>query len=249
MTWIVRRVLWFAVAYTIVIVVHEAAHALVARALGLEAILFHFWVNVDAANQATIGQRAAFGVAGPLSSLLLGLVVWRAYRGATDTPTALPLLYVAAHGVSNFSGNLMSAAFVGDFSNVATWIGLPMIVRYIVSAAGALVTAAVLFRAGRELARLAPPGAGSAAAIAGVLFPALVGTGLIILVNQPIPLPGFAGARLAESTFWIFAAAGSFTAGAVSNGTDEMLRLRRLDVAVAVMVLAIVRVMTRGITL
>ena len=38
----VRRVLWFATAYTIVIIVHEGAHAITAYGLGLEATLFNF---------------------------------------------------------------------------------------------------------------------------------------------------------------------------------------------------------------
>ena len=250
MMWIVRRVLWFAVAYSIVTVVHEGAHAFVARALGLEATLFNFWVNVDPTHQATTGQRAAFGVAGPLSSLIVGLVSWAGYRTATGTAAALPLLYLAAHGITNFFGNLMSAAFVGDFSNVASWIGLSRTIRYIVSAGGALTVAAVLFRAGRELARLAPAPAGRAlTAIGGVLVPALAGTGLIILVNQPTPLPGFAAARMAEGAFWIFAAAGSLTPVSVSNRTDDMLRLQALDVVLASMVIVVIRLMIRGIPL
>jgi hypothetical protein len=55
-----RRALWFATAYTIVIIVHEGAHAITAYDFGLETTLFNFWVNIDPANQATIGQRAAY---------------------------------------------------------------------------------------------------------------------------------------------------------------------------------------------
>src|SRR5262245_40002874 len=109
-----RRILWFATAYTIVIIVHEGAHAVTAGAFGLEPTLYHFWVDFDA-DHASAWQRAATGLAGPLSSLIVGVAAWLAYRVRPATsPAALPLLFLAACGVSNFFGNMMSTAFIGD---------------------------------------------------------------------------------------------------------------------------------------
>ena len=100
----------------------------------------------------------------------------------------------------------MSAAFIGDLSTVGVSMAVPMGVRY--SAAAALVTVSVLYVAGGEVTRwTAPQASRAAAALAGVLLPAAIGTALIILVNQPIPLAGFATARIGEGAFWIFAAA------------------------------------------
>jgi hypothetical protein len=247
---VTRRIIWFATAYTIVVIVHEGSHAVTAYALGLEATLYNFWVNIDPTNQATIGQKAAFGVAGPASSLVVGIVAGLAYRRFRWSTAALPLLYLVAHGVSNFSGNLMSAAFIGDFSNVAVWTRLAMGLRYTVSAAGALATAAVLYLAGRELARwTAPQGSRSAVAFAGVVVPAAIGTALIVVGNQPIPLPHFAAARIGEAGFWVFAAAGAFMApmpGARDSARDE---LRTHDIAIALLVFAVVRMLAFGIRL
>jgi hypothetical protein len=244
---VTRRILWFATAYTIVIIVHEAAHAFAANAVGLNAELFHFWANIDPTNQASAFQRAAFGSAGPCSSLVLGVAAWLVYRRVPRTRAGLPLVFLAASGVSNFFGNLMSAAFVGDFSNVARWLNLPMTARYAMSATGAIVTALVLFAAGRQLARWTKPGSRLSVAATAVLVPAAIGTGLIILINQPVPLPGFAGARLGEGAVWIFAAAGAFTAGPAPAPDESSLRLNRYDIAIAVIVIGIVRVLTRGI--
>ena len=41
----------------------------------------------------------------------------------------------------------------------------------------------------------------AAAAFAAVVLPAAIGTALIILVNQPTPLPGFVVARIGEGAF------------------------------------------------
>jgi len=144
----------------------------------------------------------------------------------------------------------MSAAFIGDFSTVAVWMGVPMGVRYAMSAAGALVTVSVLYVAGGELTRwTAPQASRAAAALAGVLLPAAIGTALIILVNQPIPLPGFATARIGEGAFWIFAAAGAFTAPMRATPDYGNVELHWQDIAIAVLMIAVVRIMVIGIPL
>jgi len=245
-----RRVLWYALAYTIVIIVHEAAHAATARAFGLEPTLYHFWVDFDG-DKATAWQRAAIGLAGPVSSLAVGVAAWVACCGsAPGSLGAMPLLFLAACGVSNFFGNMMSAAFVGDFSNAANWLGLPMAVRYALSAAGAVVTASVLFVAGRALARSSSGDSNRSSRIAleTVVLPVIIGTAIIIVINQPTPIPGFAAARAGEAAFWVFGIAGIFTAPP-SAAVNSRQRLVWSDGALAVLVLAVVRIMALGIPL
>ena len=55
--WVLRMILWFVTSYTIIIIVHERAHAVVAYAFGLNPTLFQFWVNFDF-DRATLSQRA-----------------------------------------------------------------------------------------------------------------------------------------------------------------------------------------------
>src|SRR5262245_51434658 len=162
----------------------------------------------------------------------------------------MPLLFLAASGVSNFFGNMMSTAFVGDFSNAARWLDLPMAVRYSLSATGAVVAASVLFMTGRQLARWSSPQASRAAAVLeAVVLPVLVGTAIIIVINQPNPIPGFAAARAGEGAFWIFAAAGTLTAVRSTVTDHGSLQLHWRDGAVAMLVLAVVRIMAFGIPL
>src|SRR5438094_843540 len=116
--WLLRPVVWFPTAYTIVIILHEASHAIAAVALGFPSTLFNFWVDHNFAG-ATAAQRAVVGAAGPTVSLMFGFACWLVYRKVKNSRAGLPFLYLAASGVTNFFGNLMSAAFVGDFSNAA----------------------------------------------------------------------------------------------------------------------------------
>ena len=54
---VIRQTLWYATAYTIVVIVHEGSHALAAHALRLEGTLYHFWATIDPASRATIDHE------------------------------------------------------------------------------------------------------------------------------------------------------------------------------------------------
>jgi hypothetical protein len=107
--WLLRIVLWFPTAYTIVIIAHEGAHAASAVALGFPSTLFNFWVDHEFTG-ATVGQRAIVFAAGPVASLVLGVVAAIGYHVVRRPAARVPLLLLATNGVSNFCGNLVEAA-------------------------------------------------------------------------------------------------------------------------------------------
>jgi hypothetical protein len=109
-----RPVILLAATYLINGIVHESAHALMAYALNVPFTLFHFAVDL-ARDRGTLMERAAIGVAGPLCSLIIGLICWLFYKRVRGSRSELVLLYLAVFGVGTFFGNLMSTAFVGDF--------------------------------------------------------------------------------------------------------------------------------------
>ena len=247
--WIFRPILWFTTAATIHIILHESAHALMAFALGVPNTLYQYWVDW-APNAATDAQEAVIRAWGPTFSLIAGLVFWLVYRRKSRTAAGLPLLYLAAIGVAMFFGNLVSAAFVGDFSGVARWLKLPMTARYALSAVGASGTAAIMFWLGRELRQWIPDKAGRAFGVAAVVvLPVLAGTGLIILINQPVPAAlSFTTARISEQVFAIFTVIGAAT-GARPTAEGRSFRLRWIDGTCLLTAALIVRVMVLGIHL
>jgi len=123
-----------------------------------------------------------------------------------------------------------------------------MAVRYVVSALGAVVVALVLFVSGRELRRWMPAWWPRWRAFAGLVLPVAIGTGVVILINQPVDIPGFAAARAGEAVMWLFAAAGAAfaTAPAADAGISKV---SWLDVGIAGMVLVIVRLLVPGVPL
>ena len=250
-TWMIRPVVWYATAYMIIIILHEAAHATTAVWLGFPSTLFNFWVNYDSA-RGTTGEQAAVGIAGPTASLLAGLVCWFIYRRVKNSMAGLPLLYLASSGVANFFGNLMSAAFIGDFSNAAVGLGLSPTVRYEAAFIGAVAVLAIYFVTGRELRQWTPPHVGNIGAALGlVVVPALVGTALVTIVNQPTPMgsAAFLSARAGEASLWLVGALAGLLTRPRTTGSGPRVHVHWIDGAAALAVFLAVKVMARGILL
>jgi hypothetical protein len=159
--------------------------------------------------------------------------------------------YLAACGVTNFFGNLTSAAFVGDFSGAAVVLGLSPTIRYVASFAGAICVAALLFAIGRELTQSAPGGVGRFDAVLGLIAaPALIGTAFVIMINQPTPMgPAFVTSRAGEGAFWLFATLGALTTPHRPSADDSYWSIRLADSAVAIVAILAVRIMATGILL
>jgi len=250
MIWFLRVVLWFPTAYTIVIIAHEGAHAVSAVALGFPSTLFNFWVDHEFTG-ATVMQRAIVFAAGPVASLALGVVAAIGYRVVRRPAAGVPLLLLAANGVSNFFGNLMSAAFIGDFSNAAQAMGLPVPLRYGIALLGVIGVCVTVFMAGRELRRWTSPGTGRLIAAAGTtIAPMVLGTLFVILINQPTPMgASFASGRWSEGTFWIVGAIGAFFATARTTHEPNPTKVLFIDVLMLVVTTGVVRLMSTGIAI
>jgi hypothetical protein len=246
--WIVRPIVWFATGSIATTILHEVAHACTAYALGVRSTLFNYWANIQYTPVQADGHLLPLiRVAGPLVCLLAGTASWLAYKRARGSALELPLLYLSVFGIATFFGNLMSTAFVGDFSGAAAELGLTMSVRYTIAVIGAFCLAAVHAWAGRELIRLVPAHVGRGAGILGlVAAPVVLGTAAVILVNQPMA-GTFAITRVAEAGFWLFAAIGALLAERHSGTPRGSLALRWSDGAAALLAGLVVRLMVPGI--
>lgn len=248
--WIVRPSLWFTTAALATTVLHELTHALVAYSLAVPSTLYNYSVELDLTPaHAGTNARAIIGAAGPTICLVLGALAWLAYRRARDAGAALPLLYFAVFGLGTFFGNLMSTAFVGDFSSVAIALQLPAGVRLAISLFGLLAVAALHYWAGRELTGWIPAGVGRAIGVIGiVVVPALLGTVLIIAVSQPMS-GTTTSARIAESAFWLFAVTGAIFARPDSRARRAARPAGWIDAAALLIVVLAVRLLARGVPL
>ena len=245
--WGLRPIVLFATAHMIIGILHELTHALTAYALRIPSTLFHFAVILDR-TQGTNNQRAVIGVAGPLFALVIGLLSWGAYIRARDSRLGLLLLYLVMFGVGTFFGNLMSTAFVGDFSRLALTLQLPMTVRYSASVAGMVLLCGLSVLIGMELRRWTPVGVSTARAMVGIIaIPAILGTAILVLLFLPLP-SAFAYGRIAESLFWIPAAVGTLVSRKRPTENERNLQLGWTDVALLLATAFVVRILVGGIT-
>ena len=209
------------------------------------SVLFHLYVHIDRAD-GTLSQRAVIGLAGPLFCLIVGLVCWFAYWKSVGTRVRLWLLYLGWFGVATLLGNLISTPFVGDFSALAQAMQLRMSVRFGASITGAVLLCGLAFFVGRELRQFAPPEAGAVKALTGmILVPVIVGTAAAMVIFLPMPA-AFAVGRVAESSFWIFAALGTL----LSRKRFQHVPSQRPswgDVVLLLFAVAVVRLMVHGI--
>ena len=244
--WVLRPIVLFAAAYTIIGILHELLHALTAYVLRVPFTIFHLYVHLEPGD-GDFNRVAVIRAAGPTFCLFLGLACWLAYKKANGSRAALPLLYIAWFGVVTFFGNAMGTAAVGDFSSLAITFGLPMSVRYAVAVVGLLTICGLSFFMGSELRRWAPEGVSSVTAMIGmIVLPVVAGTLLALLIFMPMPWD-WVLARLGESAFWIFAALGTFVSRKRSADSTRDLGLHWPDLALLLTAVVVARVMAIGI--
>ena len=245
-----RPILWFPVASIAMTTIHECAHAAVAFAMGVRLTLYSYYADLDMTpEQAVSSIPVIVRAAGPAFCLIVGMLSWLALARVRNPRLRLPLLYFAVFGIGTFFGNLMSIAFVGDFSAIADALALPMTLRYVIAGAGLVSLIAIHIWVGRRLLGLVPATVGRmAGTLAVIVVPALLGTAAVVLVNQPMPA-SFSSARAAEASFWLFAAAGAIGTNRLKCHEPGVLEFTWADGIAAVLAAVIVRVMAHGIPL
>jgi hypothetical protein len=247
MTVPLRTTLLFFTGYALNTEAHEAAHALMAYSLGIRSTLFHYYVD-PAFTSVDSMPRVLVAMAGPVFSLVFGLLCWLIYRKIRRLPSKLSWLYLAIFGISIFLGNLFSASYAGDLGTAATILNIAPTVRLLISITGLILSSIFLYNMGQELVKWAPHGSGRTMAMVHmVLLPAVLGTAVVILAFLPLP-PEFIVGWIATTAFWLFAAGGAYLASAIATPGGD-LRTRPLEYVAAAVVLAMVRILVVGVNL
>jgi hypothetical protein len=216
----------------------------------VRSTLFGYFVDLDFTDQQRHSTLPAIiGVAGPTFCLALGIVSWWVFRHRRGSAAELPLLYLSAFGVATFFGNMMSMSFVGDFSRVASELRLPMAARYGGTAIGALGVVGIHIWLGRQLVHWVPANVGRLGVALGiVVLPVLLGTAAVILVYQPMPR-AFAGARVGEAAFALFAVIGALMAPRDSRDVRQPLGIQWADGAAVLLIVVVARLIATGFPL
>lgn len=244
-----RPTLLLVAAFALNVTPHEAVHAGVAYLLGFNSTLFQMWVNPDAATASAI-QVAAIAVAGPVFSLLLGVITWLLYKWRySGKPPGLIFLMLAVNGIYAFLGPLVGAAFGGDFNVALKSLGASRAIQAMASIAGLLLLPTFMFFMGKELSRWAPPSYCRAKTVlCTTCAPWFIGTLLILLVYWPLP-KFLIGPTLIGSVFWFFAVLGASFSFSKTRPAHATPSVTGSDLAVIIFALIMVRMLVHGLQL
>jgi hypothetical protein len=244
-----RPTLLFVVAFALNASPHEAAHALTSYFLGLNSTLFQMWVDPDVAS-ATPMQLAVIALAGPIFSLLLGLISWMLYRKTyNDKPAGLFWLMLTMVGIYSFLGPTAGAAIGGDIANAFRFLSISKSVQYAVAAMGSILLPVFMFFIGKELSGWMPPNFGrTKTVLCTTAAPWLIGPFLIVLLYWPLPR-FLVASTFTGSLFWVFAVIGAAVRASRVQGAERNWSLTRFDLVVTAVAVAMVRVLAQGIRL
>ena len=138
---------------------HETGHGLMAQALGFSPKIYAFFEDNPT---GTIHQNLAILAAGPIASLILGLLFRAWYRStpAGYTFGRLMLFWMAWLGIMQFVNYIIVTPWLtaGDTAQIADLLHAPVWVRYVVSAIGWIVLFPLTKPAAHDMLALAPQG-------------------------------------------------------------------------------------------
>jgi asparagine N-glycosylation enzyme membrane subunit Stt3 len=237
----------FLAAFAFNISPHEAVHAIVAYVLGFNSTLFQMWVNPEAA-EASSSQVAAIAGAGPIFSLVIGVIGCLAYLRYKRRPSGLFFVMFGLVGIYSFLGPTAVAGFGGDFHTALQAAGVSKGIQYAASIGGIVLLATFMFLMGRELSLWAPPELGRVkTVICTTLAPWLIGTILVLLIYWP--LPGFlVSSSISGSVFWVFAVIGAaLAAERTTRERSWIVPILRSDLIITGLAVGMVRVLAHGI--
>jgi hypothetical protein len=183
----------FVLAFCVTTMLHEFAHGFVSLALGGRAVVYTTYVRHG---PLAPRQRALTSAAGPLTSLLQGVVAVLALPESGPATVRLFVLWLALHGFVNFFGYLITAPFepTADVGKILGIVGGGRRTAFGILAIGLAANIAIGVLSARSLLELAPgqdslsPGvARSLHMLLIAVAPWIVGAFVVTFVRRPAP--------------------------------------------------------------
>jgi hypothetical protein len=148
----VNATMCYILAFLCTTILHELAHAIAGLRLGSEPVLYHNYVQHLHMEELTSSQIISIALAGPLTSLLQGLIAAGFFlkirsRGLPQ----LLLLWISVLGFTNFLGYVMTGPFfkAGDIGKAYALSGTGIAVQIILAILAALALLLVANRMSR----------------------------------------------------------------------------------------------------
>ncbi len=139
---ILNAAILYVIAFLLTTIFHELGHALAGAHFGSQPVLHHNYVDYHAINQLPAIKKVYIALAGPLVSLLQGILAgWLFLKIKKQTLSKLFLLWFSILGLANFFGYLMTGPIFqeGDIGKVYQLLHTPFILQIIIAVAGAVI--------------------------------------------------------------------------------------------------------------
>ena len=261
-SWTLRHVLTanatisFVLASMVNSLLHESAHAVAGLVQGLTPTISPF--SVEFAPEGTTSQQVVTAAAGPVFSLVMGLVLMAVARTWGRGIVRLFWMWLSFMGVMNFAGYCFIAPFAhaGDTGKILALLHAPPVISILVGLVGAAVIIWLARRFAVEVKRYASE-LTSERQLA--FYPWLLGTPIVLVMGAAelatfdIPAAPLILILMYDVAFGIFAPM-QFNFRTRVHNTLEPLGMTRvsvtgLAVTVAVGVLSVVLAAAGGLTL
>lgn len=129
----------FVLSFMLNTLIHESAHAVMAKATGLHPVLHHNYVSTSGEDSASTLVKILTPAAGPLMSLLQGIIfLLLVIRNHRKSLLTLFYLWMSVLGFINIGGYLMLTPLVayGDTGRVFSMLGAPSWIKWVVALVG-----------------------------------------------------------------------------------------------------------------
>lgn len=133
----INSALIYVIAFLTTTIIHELAHAIIGLLCNSDPVIHHNYVRHLSSEQLSVNQKVAIALAGPVVSLIQGIVSGFVYSTRSRNPHGLShlfLLWFSVLGLFNFLGYLMTGIFFkkGDIgkayliTNTPLWLQITL---------------------------------------------------------------------------------------------------------------------------
>jgi hypothetical protein len=246
----IKPTILYLAAYILTIMVHEFSHAIMAKMVGIPAVVFPFYTNISRTT-GSVTDKAMIAVTGPFVSIIAGLICLFLSRRAKNTGLKLFLLYAYVLGISIFLGNMFSAAMAGDFNRFFNLPGYKQWIKIAVTTIGLSGLIVFMYCVGKIFSRFTASEKYSKkeTIMSTIFLPWILGTFIYIIVLLPLPNELIMGI-ITSSIFWMFSMAGAWFYKMKSG--EALLQLKKTtlpELAILILCIILIRMVSHGVSL
>lgn len=146
---ILNSTILYTITFLITTIIHECSHALLGMLYGSDPVLHHNYVEHFSISHLSVMQQVIISLAGPIASLIQGLLAGWAYLNTQkQRPLHLFLLWFSVLGFSNFFGYLMTGPLfqAGDIGKVFLLLRFPLFTQIIFAVLGATILFVIAYK-------------------------------------------------------------------------------------------------------